>query len=314
MDLDKNNVSGIVFVDSKKAFDLIDHQLLLKKLKVLGIGEDYLPLFTSFLSDRKQYVNVNSCHSKTETVRFGVPQGSILGPVLFLIFINDLPTALKNSTADIYADDTTISYSDHYNISPQAISNGIQTDINELQNWSHKNRMILNERKTKSMLIIRKRLDKKLESLDLQIELNNTAIEQVDVFSLLGLKIDMRLTFDEHVDALCNKLSQRIGILRKIKVFLPLEQRINYYNAMIKQPMMYGSIVWSACSRENVKRVLRLQKRAARVILEADMRANSVELFKELKWLPFFCDVKIQMCILVHKRLYGECPAYIKDD
>lgn len=143
-DLDKNSVSGIVFVDYKKAFDLIDHQLLLRKLEVLGIGDDYLPLFTSFLSDRKQYVNVNGCHSKTENVNFGVPQGSILGPVLFLIFINDLPTALKNSTADIYADDTTISYSDHYNISPQAISNGIQTDMNELQNWSNINRMTLN--------------------------------------------------------------------------------------------------------------------------------------------------------------------------
>ena len=199
------------------------------------------------------------------------------------------------------------------NISPQAISNGIQTNINELQNWSNKKRMTLNERKTKSMLITGKRLDKKLASLDLHIELNNTIIEQVDVFSFLGLKIDTRLTFDEHVDALCNKLSQRIGVLRNIKVFLPLEQRILYYNAMIKQPMMYGSTVWSACSRENLETVLRLQKRAARVILEADMRANSVVLFKKLKWLPFFCEVKIQMCVLVHKRLYGECLAYIKE-
>ena len=197
-------------MDYKKAFDLIDHRLLLRKL---CIGDDYLPLFTSFLSDRKLYINVNGCHSKTENVNFGVPQGSILGPVLFLIFINDLPTAMKNSTADIYADDTTISYSDHYNISPQAISNGIQMDMNELQNWSNEKRRTLNERKTKSMLITGKRLDKKLASLDLQIELNNTTIEQVDVFSLLGLKIDMRLTFDEHVDSLCNKLSQRIGVL-----------------------------------------------------------------------------------------------------
>ncbi|CAB4028026.1 Hypothetical predicted protein, partial [Paramuricea clavata] len=117
-----------------------------------------------------------------------------------------------------------------------------------------------------------KRLDKKLDSLDLQIELNNTTIEQADVFSLLGLKIDMRLTFDEHVDSLCNKLSQRIGVLRKIKVFLPLEQRILYYN---------------------LDRVLRLQKRAAKVILDAVMRANSAELFKKLNWLPFFCEVKM---------------------
>ena len=82
---------------------------------------------------------------------------------------------------------------------------------------------------------------------------------------------------------------------------------------MIKQPMKYGSTVWYACSRENLERFLRLQKRAARVILDADMQANSAELFKKLNWLPFFCEVKIQMCVLVHKRIYGECPAYIKE-
>ena len=145
MDLDQNNVSGLAFIDYKKAFDLIDHQLLLRKLLSLGVGEDCLPLFISYLSDRTQYVNVNGCQSKLENVNFGVPQGSILGPLLFLTFINDLPTALKNSIADIYADDTTISYSDHYNISPQAITNGIQTDIDELQLWSNRNRMTLNE-------------------------------------------------------------------------------------------------------------------------------------------------------------------------
>ena len=77
--------------------------------------------------------------------------------------------------------------------------------------------------------------------------------------------------------------------------------------------MMCGSTVWSACSRENLERVLRLQKRAARVILDADMRANSAKLFKKLNWLPFFCEVKIQMCVVVHKRLYDECPVYIKE-
>ena len=168
--------------------------------------------------------------------------------------------------------------------------------------------MTLNKKKTKSMLITGKRLHKKLASLELQIELNNTPIEQVDVFSLLGLEIDTRLTFNEHVDTLFNKLSQQIGVLQKIKAFLPIEQRILYYNAMVKQLMMYGSIVCSVCSHENLERVFGLQKRAARVILDADMQANSIELFKKLKWLPFFCEIKIQMCVL-----YGECPAYIKE-
>ena len=109
-------------------------------------------------------MHVDGCHSKLDNVNFGVPQRSILELVLFLTFVNDLPTALKNSITDIYADDTTISYSDHYNISPQAITNGIQTGIDELQLWSNRNRMALNKNKTKSMLITRKRLPKKLEA------------------------------------------------------------------------------------------------------------------------------------------------------
>ena len=177
-------------------------------------------------------------------------------PVLFLIFINDLPTLLKKSVPDIYADDTTISYSTSYKIAPQALRNGLQLDIEDLQKWSNANRMTLNENKTKTMLVTGKRLDKRLVNRKLKIQINNKDIRQVEVYSLLGVKLDGRLSFDEHIESLYKKLSQRIAVLRKIKSFLPIEQRIIYYNAMIKQPMMYASAVWSSCSIENLRRVL----------------------------------------------------------
>ena len=108
---------------------------MISKLKALGIGEEYLPLFTNYLSGRRQYVNKNGYHSRAERVNLGVPQGSILGPVLFLIFITDLPTVLKKSIADIYADETTISYSTSYKIAPQVLRNGLQLDIEDLQKF-----------------------------------------------------------------------------------------------------------------------------------------------------------------------------------
>ena len=100
-----------MFIDYKRAFDLIDHGLLLEKLKACGVRDNELELLRSYLSGRTQYVDINGCHSSPRTVSAGVPQGSILGPILFLLFINDLPSAAQHSTVDIYADDTTLSLS-----------------------------------------------------------------------------------------------------------------------------------------------------------------------------------------------------------
>ena len=140
-------VTGLVFVDFKKAFDLIGHKLLLSKLEH---GNNYLPLFTDYIRGLKLYVNVDGSHSSTRDVTLGVRQGSILGPVLFLVFIKGLPSALQSTVADIYADDTTISYSTDYKVPPQAISDGLQSDLDRLQKWSDNNKMILSETRTKA--------------------------------------------------------------------------------------------------------------------------------------------------------------------
>lgn len=311
LDLDKDNVTGLVFVDYKKAFDLIDHDLLLLKLKSLGVGEDLLPIFRDYLSGRTQYVDIDGHYSTKRAVSLGVPQGSILGPVLFLIFINDLPTVIQHSMVDIYADDTTISYSSNFKTAAGDISNCLQKNVNETMEWSAENRMVLNDSKTKVMLVTGKRLVKRMDDSLLRVRMNSFELEQVDVFNLLGIRIDSLLTFDQHVEKLCEKVAQRIGVLRKIKHFLPLEQRKLYYNAMIKPTLLYGSTVWISCSKENIRRVFKLQKRAARVILNADTRANSVQLFKRLGWIPFFDEAKVNRAMLVHKRLYGDCPAYL---
>ena len=113
-DFDGNRVTGLVFLDYKQAFDLINHELLIAKRQVIGVSEDYLPLFIDYMSDRKQYVNIDGYHSSTRSINLGVPQGSILGPVLLLVFIHDLPASLRNTIADIYADNTTISYATNY--------------------------------------------------------------------------------------------------------------------------------------------------------------------------------------------------------
>ena len=280
-DLDRNKVLGLIFVDCKKAFDLIDHLLLMKKLDAYGIRGNELNLLRDYLSNRSQYVNLDGYCSSLKPVKSGVPQGSILGPILFLLFINDLPSVVNHSVVDIYADDTTLSCSSDVDGAPTSISVALQQDLDDISNWSPNNKMIINTKKTKSFLITGKRSGDKLAAQTLTVRTNvNAIIEQVTSQKLLGVIIDQELAFDKHIDELLKKLGQRLGVIRKIKRFLPLDQRKQYYNTMVKQVMMYSASIWGSCSPENFVRILKLQKCAARVILDADTSANSVELFK----------------------------------
>ena len=162
LDLDKNRVAGLIFVDYKKAFDLIDHQVLLNKLHSYGIRGDKLNLLQDYLSNRWQYVNIDGFRSSSIEVKRGVPQGNILGPIFFLLFINDLPSEVLHSEVDIYADDITFSHSVEVDLAPTAIETALQLDLGGIASWSNTNKMIMNVRKTKSMHFTGKRLTKKL--------------------------------------------------------------------------------------------------------------------------------------------------------
>ena len=152
-DLDKNRASGLVFIDYKKAFDLIDHGLLLEKLKAYGVRDNELELLRSYLSGRTQYVHINGCYSSSRSVSAGVPQGSILGPILFLLFINDLPSVAQHSTVDISADDTTLTSSSDVTNGLTAMSSALQQDLDDVSRWSAANKMVTNaQRRNVSLL------------------------------------------------------------------------------------------------------------------------------------------------------------------
>ena len=152
-DLDRNRTSGLVFIEYKKAFDLIDHGLLLEKLKAYGVRDNDLDLLRTYLSGPTQYVHINGCHSSPRTVSAGVPQGTILGPILFLLFTNDLPSASQHSTVDIYADDTTLSLPSDVTNGLTAMSSALQQDLDDVSRWSAANKMVTNSAKTKCLLV-----------------------------------------------------------------------------------------------------------------------------------------------------------------
>ena len=307
--LDNDRVNGLVLVDYRKAFDMVDHEILLKKLKAYGVVDTSLSWFHSYLHDRHQLVSIAGTNSDYAHIKHGVPQGSILGPLLFIVFINDLPLHVNSSQVDLYADDTTLSSSaDVKNI--VKLQDALNSSMTEVHDWAISNRLPINEKKTKTLIVTGKRLSSKLDCSPI-VNFDGNLLSKVDSAKLLGLEIDKELSFLPHVENVCKKLSQRIGVLRKIRGYLPLKQRLLYYNSMIRPVINYVAVVWTNCDKELLGRVLRMQKRAARIILNVDQQSSSVVLFNTLGWLPFYEEAKINKLILAFKRLKGNVPSYL---
>ena len=150
--MDNGEVTGLVFIDLRKAFDVIDHELLLKKLSIYGVTPSSVAWFKSYLSGRKQLITLGKTTSKQLTVKQGVPQESILGPVLFLLFLNDMPLHVQKSTMDIYTDDTTLSLSSNWKTLP-LLHQSLSQDLSEVERWARENKMYLNIQKTQTLLV-----------------------------------------------------------------------------------------------------------------------------------------------------------------
>ena len=198
-----------------------------------------LTLLANYLKGRRSSVVIGGVQSEYRLITHGVPQGSVLGTLLFIISVNDLPNSVSQSTVDIYADDTTFSTSAVVSDLP-AIQQRLQDDINNIADWTSNNKMVLNAPKTKSLLVTGKRLEKKAPDTNLKLSCNGSEIEQITSQKLLGVKLDNHLSFTEHIDDICKKVSQRIAVLKKIKRNLPLAEGKLYFNALIKPIMLYG--------------------------------------------------------------------------
>mgnify|MGYP000179296550 CR=1 FL=1 len=184
----------------------------------------------------------------------------------------DLPFHGTSSTIDLYADDTTLTSCANYS-SIERLEQNLNSSVAEIAEWTGFNKLPINESKTKAIFITGKRLLSKI-NYEMALTINGTKLEVFLIVKLLGLEIDSELSFNSHVEKLCTKLSQRIGILKKIRSCLPMRQRLLFCNSIIRSVLHYVSSIWTCPDKENLVRVLKLQKRAARVISDADNQAS----------------------------------------
>ena len=305
-DIDKGDTIGSMFIDFRKAFDLVDHIILKQKLAAYELNDTSLRWFTSYLESRKQSIQYDRGMTSFTNIKSGVPQGSILGPTLFLLFVNDLPLFLKHCYCDLFADDTTVHTSSS---DTNKINEEISADFVEIINWSKRNKLPINLDKTTYMLLKAKHRLDAMEHLELHVE--GTSIKQVSKQKLLGIIIDENLSWTPQIDNLCSILSSKISLLKHISAYVPQDVQKIFYQAYILPLIDYGSNTWGTTSGPNIERLSKLQKRAARIILKADFMTPALDMFDQLSWQSIPKRLMYNKAILAIKALNNLTPTYI---
>ena len=277
--LDRGSTVISLFLDFSKAFDCIDHELLLKKLMKYGIRGVAGQWFKSYLSGRSQYVNIGEKTSNVSNLTHGVPQGSILGPLLFLIFINDFPSCCPFFKFTLFADDSTLSCKFH-NYDTENIVRQISHELDKVNLWLLKNKLKVNYDKTK-FIIFNYRKNFNITTLPFA----NNEIVRTNSIKFLGIFIDESLNFKDHVNHICGKIGKTIGLLYRLSKFLPIHTLKTLYHCLVLPYLTYGNEVWSAASWTTTERVAILQKKSIRAINSLPYNTHTSNYFKSLNIL-----------------------------
>eukprot|EP00733_Pompholyxophrys_punicea_P000902 Pompholyxophrys_punicea_v1_NODE_358_length_2166_cov_13.459498.p1 type:complete len:587 gc:universal NODE_358_length_2166_cov_13.459498:2017-257(-) len=289
-----------LFLDIKQAFDSVSHCLLLKKLPRYGITGTLFNWFVSYLENRKQWIQSPDGPTPLARVLAGVPQGSVLGPILFNIFVNDLPSVLVKLQPSLFADDTGL-----FNFAqtlPELL-NPCFRDLEEVALWYARNGLLPNADKSSSLLFASPAFlrSHRLPSPLPEIPFNGSLLSYAPTVKFLGIYFNSSLSWSNHVDALMKKLNPFSGILYFLRTSLPSPALLSLYHALILP--VWGS---SDPTSTALKPIFLFQKRLVRLISRTHYRAHTPPLFKALQILPIFSLCHYKRCLLVHKLLNND--------
>ena len=259
--LDRNIQTDVLFLDFAKAFDSVDHGILLKKLKAYGISGNLYNWFTDYLRGRTQRVVVEGVASEWSPVTSGVPQGSILGPMLFLLFINDLPDVIPPTTSTgLYADDTKL----YTAITSRQDCDNLQEALSYVDDWSKESNINFNTSKCKALTISRRK-----QPIVLNYHLGSAELIRVDSEVDLGITVTSNLSWNRHITKLVTKANSTLGLLRRTCPMLTnCDARRTLYLSLVKSQLSYATEIWSPYQSVNKISLEKLQRRATRWILQ----------------------------------------------
>ena len=279
--MDVGNLTGVVFLDFRKAFDSVNHELLLQKLQTFGVQGIELAWFKDYLDKRKQKTVIGEAESNWSTILSGVPQGSILGPLLFTIMVNDLPNSVSICQIMLYADDAELFYSSP---KPEDIERTLNLELVNVHEWVKANKLALNLLKTQYMIF---GSSNKLSNIrnPICLAIDEHQLSQVDSFKYLGVWLDPTLNWKEHVKNTSKKIGARIARLGRTKKYLPCSSLKLLANSLVMPLFEYCCNAWSNCSQNVKDTLIKQHKKMARVILGADVRTPTQNLFKRLHWV-----------------------------
>ena len=300
--LDNGEFACGVFVDLQKAFDTVDHEILLAKLDHYGVRDISNTWFRSYLTNRSQFVYVSNSKSSFKPIKHGVPQGSVLGPLLFLLYINDLHKCIRKSETYHFADDTHLL---NFSKTVWNLCGRVNSDLRVLVSWLNANKISLNASKTE--FVIFRSPWKRMDCIP-RLKLFGKILTPSKSVKYLGVHLDEHLNWKVHTGAVAAKLRRANGAISKLRHYVPRDVLLNVYHAIFASHMRYASQVWGLCDNTVTHRIQVLQNTAMRLITFNGPRTSASPLYAELGLLKFFDHVKVMNILYVQKYLNDSLP------
>ena len=265
-------------LDLWKAFDTVDHSILLQKLEYYGFRGVSYSLLRSYLSNRTQRVKIGTSFSDPMSISIGVPQGSNLGPVLFLLYINDIVHASNKLKFTLFADDTVLNFS---NENPNELNSIVNEELEKVNAWLSSNKLVLNYDKCHWML----HSTKNCNDTDLNFYIGTHSLEMVTSTKYLGVVLDNKLRFNLHIEDVCRKISKTAGMLYRLKFYVPKNILLNLYYSLVYPYLIYCILVWGYAANVHLDKIFILQKRIVRYITNSAYLSHTNCLFLDLEVL-----------------------------
>ena len=311
VNIDNGLVNGVVFIDLKKAFDTIDHNILLRKLRTYGVDTISIKWFESYLFRRSQRCSLAGQLSNAAPVSCGIPHCSNLGPLLFLVYINDLPNFLRLTSPRMFADDTNITFAAS---TLTDLEKGLNSELRSLNIWLISNKLSLNVAKTEFMVFGSNQGLNSFSDNQVNVEIDAKLITKVKEAKSLGvIIIDEHLSWSNHIGDLSKKVSSAIGALKRIRPYTSKCTALQIYQALILPHFDYCSSVWGDCNLTLSDKLQKLQSRAARAITRSNYDTRAAFLLNMLNWDDLTTRRQNLKAILMFKTINGLTPAYLQN-